>query len=265
MAVSVILTSFNRPKALARVFETLARTSVPIHLFIQDDGSSSETTNLLLQSSEGLGFPVSFAPLLGRDGGDPNRARRRSLYEAFEGEWDDGSDFVVTIESDLVFHPHWLKFLMKMYEVAKQSDGSMLVDGHHLATLSAYRGWAHRANEIISQDGWVYRRLTGGVNHLITRWWYEKGKEPQGWMSWEKREGDDWVPRAGGWDFMMARQAKSMGLLFGCLMPSLVDHVPGDEGTTSGSKLVGDRALDFPGEWYGIKRGKDDFDSGSDT
>ena len=253
MSVNVLLTTMNRPKALVRTLETLVRSPVPIRLIIQDDGSGPEAQELIKEwwATHQM---VQFRFLDGKDGGDPNRARRRILYEFFEGEWGDGSDFCVTIESDLVFHPLWLQRLLQIYEVARQPDESLEIDGHALATLSAYRGWAHRANEIITQDGWVFRRQTGGVNHLITRQWYERGKEPAGWMAWEKRVDGDWPPRSGGWDFMMARQATGHQLLFGCMMPSLVDHVPGSEGTTSGSRLVNDRALDFPGEWYGIKR-----------
>lgn len=182
----------------------------------------------------------------GKHGGEPNRARRRLLARVFEKH---NPDYVVTIESDVVFNSWWLSALLHWYGKLWRPSGPLTLRGQGLATISPYRGAAHQHSERFHAEGLVTRYQTGGVCHLIPRWWYEEGKRPKGWMAWIKREKDgDWPEGCGGWDFMMAEQAKREGLAFAVMSPSLVDHDPGEEGGTSGSSLYRDRAVDFVGE-----------------
>jgi hypothetical protein len=67
-------------------------------------------------------------------------------------------------------------------------------------------------------------------------------------MAWQKREADDWPAGCGGWDLMMSKQAQGLQRRFATLLPSHVDHVPGEEGSTSGSVMGSkDHAMDFLG------------------
>lgn len=253
--IPVVMTTYNRPKALIRALESLGRTEGYIHLFIQDDASDAETRDIINDWDWTRYFALlalGYVPH-GEHGGEPNRARRRALYKVFDGEWDQGFEFVVTIESDVIVHPTWLSRLMSFLDQCSQFPGNLALNGVTLATISPYRSTAYSGDEQLHPYGtWARRKATGGVCHVITREWYEQGKRDGGWMAWERRiEKDgrvDWPEGCGGWDHMMSVDATRGGIYFAVMIPSLVDHQPGDEGGTSGSSLAFDRAIDFIGE-----------------
>lgn len=269
-SIPIVLTTYNRPKALAKTLKSLAATDVmglEPHLFIEDDGSGDEALEIIQSvfSTDAI-FPWGAwqekNASYGRRRKGPNRNRRLSLWRVFE-DFKKEFPFVVTIESDAVFHPSWLKKLIQFYMESAQPDGTMKNEGWSLATISPYRSRLGSTAET-DHGTWVHRQQTGGVCHLIPREWYDRGKEKDGWMAWEMIEdwnNNDvvwglankpnpvWGARTGGWDYKMVQQAHRMGRTFGCLKPSLVDHRPGPEGTTSGSRIgVTDHAVDFVGE-----------------
>ena len=253
--IPIVLTTYNRPIALRRTLESLSKTDLRGHdvrILIEDDGSDKPPEHELLWD---IGFDGGWGGniIRGEAHGGPNRCRRRSLWRAFEREQElHGAPFVITIESDLVFNPNWLFVLLRLYAATKGLNGHPAIYGTRLATISPYRGMAFRSGEV-HRDTFTIRDRTGGVCHLITRDWYERGKMMDGWMAWERVTwGEDGVPEwsdgGGGWDHVMGEQARKENMKFACLKPSLVDHVSGPEGGTSGSSLAGDRAMDFVGE-----------------
>lgn len=101
MKLSLIATTFERPDALARVLESIARQSgPPDELLVADDGSGPATRSLLER------FRERFAPPLvhcwqPHDGFRVCRARNLALSRAT-------GDYVVIVDGDMLLHPHFI-------------------------------------------------------------------------------------------------------------------------------------------------------------
>src|SRR5687768_10720841 len=58
-AVSVIVTTYNRPDALAAVLRGLGRQTGPaFEVIVADDGSTQETADFLRREQSAVGFPL---------------------------------------------------------------------------------------------------------------------------------------------------------------------------------------------------------------
>ena len=95
--VSLVVTTYNWPDALAAVLESIrAQVRVPDEVIVADDGSTSETAHLVRASAKG--FPCPVRHLWQEDlGFRVARARNRAISAA-------RSDYVLLLDGDMVLH-----------------------------------------------------------------------------------------------------------------------------------------------------------------
>jgi len=101
MKVSVVVTTYNWPDALALVLRNLAaQVRLPDEVLVADDGSGPETGALI--ADVGVGFPVPLRHVWQEDRGfRVARARNRGIA-ASTGE------YVVLLDGDMLVHPHFI-------------------------------------------------------------------------------------------------------------------------------------------------------------
>lgn len=101
MKVSLIITTYNWPTALARVLESVAaQTRLPDEVLIADDGSGPETAAVIARA--GARFPVLLKHVWQEDlGFRAARARNRGIA-ASKG------DYIVLLDGDMLVHPDFI-------------------------------------------------------------------------------------------------------------------------------------------------------------
>src|SRR5882672_8954268 len=98
MRLALIVTTYERPDALARVLETVARQSVaPDELLVADDGSGPATGEVVAGFKSGAAFPVRHV-WLPHDGYRVGRMRNRAIAAS-------DADFIVIVDGDMLPHP----------------------------------------------------------------------------------------------------------------------------------------------------------------
>jgi glycosyltransferase involved in cell wall biosynthesis len=101
MRLALIATTYERPDALTRVFETITRqSSAPDELLVADDGSGPETRAVVEGFAAGSSFPVRHV-WREHQGFQPGRMRNRAIAEA-------KSEYVVLIDGDMLLHPEFI-------------------------------------------------------------------------------------------------------------------------------------------------------------
>jgi glycosyltransferase involved in cell wall biosynthesis len=101
MRLALVVTTFERPDALARVLETVARqSSPPDELLVADDGSGPATRDVVLGFANGARFPVHH---VWREHRGFQLARMRNCAIAATR-----SDYIVIVDGDMLLHPSFL-------------------------------------------------------------------------------------------------------------------------------------------------------------
>ncbi|HZF17825.1 MAG TPA: glycosyltransferase family 2 protein [Steroidobacteraceae bacterium] len=101
MRLALIVTTYERPDALARVLETVARQSVaPDELLVADDGSGPATGEVVAGFKSGAAFPVRHV-WLPHDGYRVGRMRNRAIAAS-------DADFIVIVDGDMLLHPDFI-------------------------------------------------------------------------------------------------------------------------------------------------------------
>lgn len=101
MRLSLLLTTYDRPDALACLLESVRRqTHAPHELVIADDGSGAATRLLTDAFRANVAFPVTHA-WQPHDGFRAGRARNLGLARVT-------GDYVVQVDGDMVLHPEFL-------------------------------------------------------------------------------------------------------------------------------------------------------------
>jgi GT2 family glycosyltransferase len=101
MRLALVVTTYERPDALARVLETIARqTSTPDELVIADDGSGAATRELIAGFASGAPYPVHHVWREHRGYGHGRMCNRG--FAAAEG------DYVVLLDGDMLLDSHFL-------------------------------------------------------------------------------------------------------------------------------------------------------------
>jgi glycosyltransferase involved in cell wall biosynthesis len=98
---ALLVTTYERPDALARVLESAAAQShPPDELIVADDGSTAPTVDLVRRLAASMPFPVRhvWQP---HDGFRAGRARNLAIAAT-------DCDYVVLIDGDMVLHPEFL-------------------------------------------------------------------------------------------------------------------------------------------------------------
>jgi len=101
MRLSLLVTTFDRPEALARVLTSIERqTEVPDEIIIADDGSGPSTRRVVDDFRRRLGREVHHA-WQRHDGPRVGRARNMGIAMAT-------GDYLVQIDGDMVLHPEFI-------------------------------------------------------------------------------------------------------------------------------------------------------------
>lgn len=101
MRLSLIVTTYERPDALAATLASIARQTVrPDELLVADDGSGEATQQRLSSFAER--WPSAFAHVWQEHAGfGAGRARNRAIARAT-------GDYVVLVDGDMVLHPEFI-------------------------------------------------------------------------------------------------------------------------------------------------------------
>jgi glycosyltransferase involved in cell wall biosynthesis len=101
MRLALIVTTFERPDALAQVLRSIApQTSPPDELLVADDGSGPATRTVVEGFASGSVFPVRHL-WLAHDGFQAGRMRNRAIAAT-------SCDYLVLIDGDMLLHPEFL-------------------------------------------------------------------------------------------------------------------------------------------------------------
>lgn len=102
MKVAVIVSTYNRPRALALCLESIRRqTMLPDEVIVADDGSTSETADLL--KSIAADFPVPVRHVWQPDEGfQLAKIRNRAIAST-------DADYIIQIDGDIVLHRGFIK------------------------------------------------------------------------------------------------------------------------------------------------------------
>ncbi|WP_257286464.1 glycosyltransferase family 2 protein [Endozoicomonas sp. SESOKO1] len=102
MKTSLIITTYNWPKALAAVLESARhQIQLPLEVLIADDGSSSGTSQLIEECAES--FPCPLHHIWQEDDGFRAAAIRNKAAAKAKGE------FIIFIDGDTLIRPEFIK------------------------------------------------------------------------------------------------------------------------------------------------------------
>lgn len=174
MSLSVVVTTYNRPAALARVLDALAaQTEPPDEVVVADDGSGPETASML---SARKGDPFPLLHVWQPDEGFRAALSRNRAVAASRGDW------LHFLDGDCVPRPHFVERARRLSK----------------------RGWALAGDRILLSPGLTERierealpvhrwsvatltgyRLRGGINRLLPLAYWP-------WLARRGRRQDDW-------------------------------------------------------------------------
>lgn len=120
MDVSVIVTTYNWPQALALVLKALARQSrLPAEVIVADDGSREDTRAMLVETARG--FPVPLRHSWQEDlGFRAARSRNRAIAAAT-------GDYVLMLDGDMVPHRDFVADHLRYAEAGSFVQGSRVL------------------------------------------------------------------------------------------------------------------------------------------
>lgn len=176
MKISVIVTTYNRPDALALVLQGLsAQLERNFEVLVADDGSGP-TTRQMVQSMVGA-FPVDLIHAWQKDIGFRAGAARNKATAMATG------DYLVFIDGDCVPLPDFLTQHQKL------AEPGWFVAGNRILLSQAFTHQALSQSLPLHQRSkwqWLLDRLGGGINRWLpllqadnTQW---RKKSPQRWQ-----------------------------------------------------------------------------------
>ena len=176
MPISVVITTYNRPKALRRVLEALFRQGTPpAEIIVADDGSSNETADCIAVLGENSPCPVRhvWQP---DQGFQAARARNRAVAVAT-------GDYLLFLDGDCLPSPHWVDRHRQLARPACLVAGNRILLSQSLTREVEFTG------EVIWQwplRKWLLARLRGDINRLLPL----VSVSPAG--AWRERRPDQW-------------------------------------------------------------------------
>lgn len=161
LKISLIVTTHNRPDALRRVLESIARQRVlPEEVLVADDGSGEETRKLVRGTQDSFPIPLEYVwqPYQGFRAA---RCRNSALARV-------KSEYVVLIDGDIVLDRNFLAdhkavaqkshFVQGSRVLLDQGQTKKLLQGGKNLPGFAWLGFANRKNRL--RVPWLARHLT---------------------------------------------------------------------------------------------------------
>ena len=122
MSVSLIITTYNRPDALALVLKSaLAQTRLPQEIIIADDGSDRRTTEVVGKFTQASPVPVKHT-WQKDDGFRAAESRNRAIAAA-------ASDYLIIIDGDMVLDPSFIADHISVAKKGRLIQGSRVILG----------------------------------------------------------------------------------------------------------------------------------------
>ncbi|SUA35857.1 beta-1,4-glucosyltransferase [Neisseria zoodegmatis] len=120
MSVSLIITTYNRPDALALVLKSaLAQTRLPQEIIIADDGSDRRTTEVVGKFTQASPVPVKHT-WQKDDGFRAAESRNRAIAAAT-------SDYLIIIDGDMVLDPSFIADHIAIAKKGRLIQGSRVI------------------------------------------------------------------------------------------------------------------------------------------
>ncbi|MBU3622136.1 glycosyltransferase family 2 protein [Polynucleobacter sp. AP-Latsch-80-C2] len=171
--ISVLLATYNWPQALKLCLESLAtQTDTDFEIIIADDGSTSETKNLIEHIKQT--HPISIHHLWQEDQGFRKTAILNQAIAAAHG------DYLVFLDGDCIVQPDFVARHRALSQKGYLVSGSRVLLDESLTTqLLTWPSWSFKrfAEKLLSY------RLSGGIN----KYWPLKIKLGNGsWRDYQK-------------------------------------------------------------------------------
>lgn len=241
--VGLVITTYNRPRYLARTLRSLAAGSLEkTALVIIDDGSQSRRTLDLIRGFSLPGVPITKVFRKRRvrsfnDVGFPvalrfrKRAQGFGVHDCLRIGWRYLLDhtpyrYLANLDSDTLVRPWWLSEILRLHREQRDRRGPIIVTG--------YNSCKHLIRQDLG-DHYVKESI-GGVNMLFEADLFDSLIEPN--LRYEE-------PLQIGWDWLLVRAAERKGYPLLCAKPSVIQHI-GRIGRFS-FFVQFDQALDFNG------------------
>lgn len=155
-SVALIITTYNRPVALDRVLDSVARQrSLPEQVIIADDGSDARTSAVVHAWRGRLGVPLTHA-WQPDDGFRAAASRNRAAREA-------GTDLLVFIDGDCLLRPGVIAEHRRLAEAGCAVAGNRILLSPRL-TAAVERGEVDPVSWGLRE--WARARLAGDVERL---------------------------------------------------------------------------------------------------
>lgn len=165
--VSVIVTTYNRPRALAQVLAGLGlQTHLADEVIVADDGSGEETANVIAASVHRLPYPL--VHVWHADKGFRAAKIRNSAIRRSSG------DYLVLLDGDCIPNRHFVKDHRMLAKIGCFFQGKRVLVERNLADAF---GWV-QANNSWSQFKALITGGLGNAHHLIRMPWFPARTAP---------------------------------------------------------------------------------------
>lgn len=173
--ITVVVTTYNRPDALAATLRSLAaQADREFEVIVADDGSRDETAETIARVS--AGFPVRLIHVWQPDDGFRAAAARNLAVAASRG------DYIVFVDGDCVLRPDFVARHRALAETG------WFVAGNRVLLSETFTRQALALNVELHGDGratWLARRFTGAINRWLPLCFV-------GGDGWRKRQPQRW-------------------------------------------------------------------------
>jgi len=168
MKISLIITTYNWPQALAAVLGSVRRQiELPFEVLIADDGSSDETRQLIHKTAEG--FPCPIQHIWQEDNGFQAAAIRNKAAMKARGE------YIVFIDGDTLIRPDFIKNHCRLARRGFFAAGNRVLlsrdfSQHVLAENLPVTQWQpHQFSKLQVNRAWALRTFPLGPLRLLKK------------------------------------------------------------------------------------------------
>mgnify|MGYP006272889165 FL=1 len=157
ISLSVIITTYNRPKALSVVLESLSNQStMPLEIIIADDGSKKNTKETIEYWQQKISCPLLH--VWQKDQGFRAAAARNKAVRLSSG------NYLVFLDGDCVVFPDFIKNHISLAEPRKMVMGSRILCSEKLTTQ--IENLQDDPSKWVISD-WISARLSKKINRIF--------------------------------------------------------------------------------------------------